>query len=222
MTNNYAITTKTLIQNVHLGLPKPENGDTFLVKGDYEYWHYSCDGVIDEGWGCGYRTLQTICSWIRNNLEITQPVPSLKEIQEILVSLEDKETSFIGSQEWIGSFEVCLVIDQRYDVQSKIIHVPYGRDLKKHSDVIKNHFVNFGSPLMMGGDKDCSSKGIMGIHYDTKGTYLLVVDPHFAGQVHNVQQLANSHWIKWQNLTDFVDSSFYNICLPQIICKSLK
>lgn len=31
---------------------------------EYEYWHYLCDGFDDRGWGCGYRTLQTISSWI--------------------------------------------------------------------------------------------------------------------------------------------------------------
>ena len=35
-----------------------------LVKGSYEYWHYGCDGFDDRGFGCGYRTLQSICSWM--------------------------------------------------------------------------------------------------------------------------------------------------------------
>ena len=30
----------------------------------YDYWHYCCDTFDDRGWGCGYRTLQTIASWI--------------------------------------------------------------------------------------------------------------------------------------------------------------
>lgn len=88
-------------------------------------------------------------------------------------------------------------------------------------DVIKNHFKEFASPVMMGGDKDCSSKGIMGIHCGEKNIYLLVVDPHFVGRAKNAEKLANDCWLKWQNLTDFVDSSFYNLCLPQIRCKSL-
>ena len=29
--------------------------DTCSVRGDYHYWHYQCDGVMDRGWGCGYR-----------------------------------------------------------------------------------------------------------------------------------------------------------------------
>ncbi|XP_046604368.1 ufm1-specific protease 1 isoform X1 [Neodiprion virginianus] len=209
-----------LLKNVHLGLSQPANGESFFVTSEYEYWHYGCDGVNDRGWGCGYRTLQTIISWIIKNLETARPVPSLREVQEILISLEDKESFFLGSRDWIGSFEVCLVIDQRYGVPSKIIHVPSGKDLKKYSDAIKQHFIEFGSPIMMGGDRDCSSKGIMGIHYSAKEISLLIVDPHFVGKAKNAEQLANDGWVKWQSLTDFVDSSFYNLCLPQIKHKS--
>jgi hypothetical protein len=55
-----------LLSNVHLDVLLPE-GEIVLsevVGGDYEYWHYGCDSVDDRGWGCGYRTLQTIASWI--------------------------------------------------------------------------------------------------------------------------------------------------------------
>ena len=50
--------------------PCLRNGDTILEifgvnkEVGYEYWHYLCDGFDDRGWGCGYRTLQTIASWI--------------------------------------------------------------------------------------------------------------------------------------------------------------
>ena len=67
-------------QNVHLSIleegPCVEEGDKIRdIFGvgkeiDYEYWHYCCDKVDDRGWGCGYRTLQTISSWIINRLVI--------------------------------------------------------------------------------------------------------------------------------------------------------
>lgn len=34
-----------------------------LVRGHYTYHHYMQDGINDSGWGCAYRTLQTILSW---------------------------------------------------------------------------------------------------------------------------------------------------------------
>ncbi|XP_033219626.1 ufm1-specific protease 1 [Belonocnema kinseyi] len=213
MTLNYC---ESLLKNVHKGLPLPDSkGETFFVKGDYDYWHYGCDGFNDKGWGCGYRTLQTICSWMQINKNPDQAVPSLRTIQETLVALEDKEPSFIGSREWIGSFEICLVLDKLHNVLSKIVHVHSGKDLVKNVDVIKKHFEEMGPPVMMGGDRDCSSKGIMGIHIGKGGKYLLVVDPHFTGKAKSIEQLQSQNWIKWQNLDDFIDSSFYNLCLPQ-------
>ncbi|XP_012272891.1 ufm1-specific protease 1 [Orussus abietinus] len=203
-----------LLKNVHENLPLPETGKTFLVGGSCEYWHYGCDNFNDKGWGCGYRTLQTICSWVRENKISDKVVPSLRCIQETLVAMEDKEESFVGSREWIGSVEVSLALDQRYNVLSKIIHIPSGRDLAKHAETIKKHFEEFGSPIMMGGDRDCSSKGIMGIHFGSKEIYLLIVDPHFVGKPRSARQL-QEQFVKWQKVKDFIESSFYNLCLPQ-------
>jgi len=36
-------------------------------------------------------------------------VPNINKIQETLVEVEDKDRTFIGSREWIGSFEVSLI-----------------------------------------------------------------------------------------------------------------
>ena len=62
-----------MIKNVHrLALENPNpnivGSELTTVNGDYEYWHYNCDDFNDEGWGCGYRTMQTIISWINHNL----------------------------------------------------------------------------------------------------------------------------------------------------------
>lgn len=65
--------------------------------------------VFIQGWGCGYRTLQTIASYLSLQQQgKAGQVPTIKEIQETLVHLEDKKKSFLGSREWIGSFEVNL------------------------------------------------------------------------------------------------------------------
>ncbi|KAI4497254.1 hypothetical protein M0802_007738 [Mischocyttarus mexicanus] len=172
-----------LLKNIHEGLVTFDKSESTVIRGIYEYWHYGCDGFNDRGWGCGYRTLQTICSWIIINTNLGKEVPSIPKIQQTLVTLEDKEKSFIGSRNWIGSFE---------------------------------HFEEFGSPIMMGGDQDCSSKCIIGIHTGSKGAYLLIIDPHFIGKAKSMEELKNKQWVRWQNIEDFVYSSFYNLCLPQI------
>ena len=62
--------------------------------------------------------------------------------------------------------QVCLVLDYLFDVPSKIIHAPaidtkgeLRHSLVNHVDALRNHFQKFGSPIMMGGDVDSSSKG---------------------------------------------------------------
>lgn len=209
-----------LLTNVHetAGISK-NSGKTYFVSGNYKYYHYLCDGFDDRGWGCGYRTLQTICSWMSENVNSEVKVPSIREIQDILVQLEDKPYSFLGSRQWIGSFEVCLVIDKLYDIPSKIVHVNHGDELKTIVDTLVSHFDKFGSPVMMGGEVDASSKGILGIHVGQQNTSLLVVDPHYVGKEQTKEFLFHKGWVKWQRLTDFMDTSFYNLCLPQVKAK---
>lgn len=72
-------------------------------------------------------------------------------------------------------FQVCLVLDNLYDIPCKILHVNKGDELKNIIDTLKNHFQKFGSPVMMGGDIDCSSKGVMGIHVSDNDASLLIV-----------------------------------------------
>lgn len=78
------------IRNVHIGLPPSAgkydlsnvvfsfeqmfskvssflsvNGNVSLVQGNYLYYHYMHDNINDSGWGCAYRSLQTIFSWFK-------------------------------------------------------------------------------------------------------------------------------------------------------------
>lgn len=59
-----------------------------------------------QGWGCGYRTLQTMISHLVRCDETGRSVPSIREIQQTLVDVGDKPASFAKSRDWIGSFEV--------------------------------------------------------------------------------------------------------------------
>ncbi|CAL4072483.1 unnamed protein product [Meganyctiphanes norvegica] len=223
-----------LLANVHKDLATPTAlVEVALVVGDYLYYHYGCDGFDDRGWGCGYRTLMTICSWIRGQLAkaprdtdsgltmgssppTVAPVPSNRRVQEILVEIGDKEGDFAASKQWIGSVEVGLVIDTLYDIPCKILHCNSGADLIKHIDTLFEHFKNKGAPVMMGGDVDNSSKGIVGVCKTDNECYLLVLDPHYWGEANDCSDLETSGWIKWQPLSQFVDCSFYNLCLPQL------
>lgn len=115
-----------------------------------------------------------------------------------------------------------VVLNQLYEALSKIIHVPSGKGLIDQVDNIKRHLERFGSPIMMGGDRDCSSKCIVGLHVGNASVYLLIVDPHFVGKARGAEYLSRDRWVKWQSLDDFVDSSFYNLCLPQLKYRELR
>ncbi|XP_067632974.1 probable Ufm1-specific protease 1 [Eurosta solidaginis] len=214
-----------LLRNVHKCLPPPTSTSpetvsiTLYTEGDFTYFHYSCDDFKDNGWGCAYRTLQSVCSWIackRNSIECESTIPSIKEIQQTLVEVGDKTSEFVGSHEWIGAIEVFYVLDMLYDVVCKIIHIAYHEDLKRYASVLKKYFEDYGGLVMMGGDKDAGSKGVAGIHICGNQVYLLVIDPHFVGKLNSAEELVERGYIRWQHTSEFVDSSFYNLCLPQL------
>ena len=120
----------------------PAGFSSSVVHGhaDADYYHYLCDGIddrvsclffergkelrtrsrLEQGWGCGYRTAQSLCSWAARSRHESSAqavdVPSLRKIQETLVEIGDKAPSFADSREWIGCVETSLVLDQLYGV----------------------------------------------------------------------------------------------------------
>lgn len=217
--------TKTLSKSVHVGLPSPISHPLkcSLLKGEYLYYHYGCDGQDDRGWGCGYRTIQTMASWLCHNWSPTKiqcrPPPSLPEIQQALVSMGDKPGSFSGSKEWIGTFEAALVLDFFYDVACKVVHVRGGgAELEQVAvEELHRHFEEQGSPVMMGGDRDNSSKGILGVCTGEQGSYLLVLDPHYYGYLLEKAELQMRGWVAWKRVSSLDQFSFYNLCMPQTV-----
>ena len=81
--------------------------------------------------------------------------------------------------------------------------------------MLLDHFSKSGAaPVMMGGDVDAMSKGVFGI--DTKADSLLIVDPHYRGKLKpDWKTLQSQGYLIWKPFSDFVDSSFYNLCIPK-------
>ena len=202
--------------NPHEGLPTPdiEGGVVAMVHGKYAYHHYMQDGFDDNIWGCAYRSLQTLCSWFWFQGYSEKKYPSHLEIQEALVAMGDKEKHFIGSKEWIGSLEVSYCLDHIYDVTSKTIHISTGSDMAHKGREIYQHFVDQGTPIMIGGGVLAHS--IVGVVYNehTGDVRFLIVDPHFTGS-DVLKTVQSKGWVAWKGPDFWNQTAHYNMCMPQ-------
>jgi len=176
------------------------------VKGTYTYYHYLQDKVQDEGWGCAYRSCQTLLSYLKHNhLSLVQfHVPTFAEMQEILVTIGDKPLNFLNSKQWIGALENSYIIDQLCQISCKILNVSNRRDLlDNHLRTLVRHFEEHGTPVMIGGG--VLAYTLLGILYDeyhVDNVRFLILDPHYKGSdsfyydySSNEQRLTLPEWI---------------------------
>ncbi|KAL5289901.1 UFSP2 family protein [Megaselia abdita] len=204
------------LMNTHLGV-KPsgvKDGKQYLVQGNYYYYHYMQQNVNDNGWGCAYRSLQTLCSWFNLQGYTSTPVPTHEDIQRYLVNIEDKPKTFINSKQWIGSTEVSMCLNGFLNVNSKIMHVSSGGDLSSKGSELALHFETQGTPIMIGGG--VLAHTIIGIDFNSEKGDLkfLILDPHYT-ESEDLNVIQGKGWCGWKS-TDFWDKkSYYNLCMPQ-------
>ena len=80
----------------------------------YAYHHYlgPPDRFDDCGWGCAYRSCQTLISALCGPAAAAAAAtPTVLELQRALVAMGDKPAGFAGSREWIGAVEVGLLVE---------------------------------------------------------------------------------------------------------------
>jgi len=212
---DYATSDK--LRNVHKGLETKHGvggGEVALVSGSYTYHHYMQDKFDDDGWGCAYRSLQTIISWFRQQGYTETDVPSHKQIQKCLVDIGDKEAKFIGSKQWIGSTEVGFVLETACGVQSRFVSVSQGADLGTKARELINHFKTQGTPVMIGGGVYAHT--VLGVAWDEASgdTKWLILDPHYTG-TEDIKTIHNKGWCGWKGQNFWNQTAFYNMCLPQ-------
>ena len=145
----------------HIGVPAPRFdvaspvATIHLVKGSYEYFHYGSGGFNDAGWGCAYRSLQTLISWLARSGAVSwhEPIPTHADIQRELVAAHDKPSNIVGSRAWIGSQEIALFLRERFPaVEVRTLFVPRGSQLPQlAAQMLASHFDSGGGPVMMGG-----------------------------------------------------------------------
>lgn len=203
------------LRNTHVGLTPPPGGtEVRLVRGQYAYRHYLQDRTDDNGWGCAYRSLQTIVSWYRLQGYTDCPVPTHREIQQALVDVGDKPASFVGSRQWIGSQEVGYCLNRLLQVESRTMFVSSGSELPTKSRELLAHFENHGTPIMIGGGMLAHT--ILGVAFNDKSgeTHYLILDPHYTGG-EDLAVIQNKGWCGWKAASFWDQNSFYNLCLPQ-------
>ncbi|KAG2329638.1 hypothetical protein Bca52824_000818 [Brassica carinata] len=211
-----------LLKDVHIGIPSSgvSEGVASIIQGSYEYYHYLQDSFDDSGWGCAYRSLQTIISWFRLQHYTSISVPSHREIQQTLVEIGDKEPSFIGSREWIGAIELSFVLDKLLGVSCKIMNFRSGSELPEKCRELALHFETQGTPIMIGGG--VLAYTLLGVDYDegSGDCAFLILDPHYTGGEDH-KKIVNGGWCGWKKAVDskgksfFLHNKFYNLLLPQ-------
>jgi len=213
------------LADVHVGLGSSgvAGGRQYLVQGSYLYYHYLQDNCNDKGWGCAYRSLQTIMSWFKLNYFPEANVPIHSEIQKVLHDIGDKPAAFVGTNGWIGSMEVGFYIDQTLGVEWKNIRVDSGPDLAQKARELASHFDEHGSPVMMGGGTLAFT--LLGVDWNeqTGEVMFLILDPHYTGpeELKLIQNKVSSMEgykataCGWRAASTFSNETFYSLCLPQ-------
>ncbi|CAK8684531.1 unnamed protein product [Clavelina lepadiformis] len=208
--------SKELLVNPHETLPCPKlvDGKVYTVHGLYSYHHYMQDNFNDNGWGCAYRSLQTLMSWFRHQGYTNKPILTHREIQQVLVDVGDKPKEFVGTRKWIGSIEVNNVLSEYLGVTSKIMFVSQGSELEGRGRELAMHFANQGTPVMIGGG--VLAHTILGVCFsETSGeTRFLILDPHYTGG-EDLKTIIDKGWCGWKKGSFWDQRAYYNLCLPQ-------
>lgn len=127
------------LRNVHFGVLQQQSLTKQLIKPNYVYFHYNQD-IKDEGYGCAYRSLQTILSWYHLNGRYKGEIPSILEIQQLIAKIEKRDPKFIGSSEWIGSMEISYVLQHLVGVDCQILNFSSGSEILSYLPALKEHF----------------------------------------------------------------------------------
>eukprot|EP01023_Acetabularia_acetabulum_P065711 TRINITY_DN8738_c0_g1_i4.p1 TRINITY_DN8738_c0_g1~~TRINITY_DN8738_c0_g1_i4.p1 ORF type:complete len:223 (-),score=16.10 TRINITY_DN8738_c0_g1_i4:190-837(-) len=207
-----------LVCNIHQYVKNPEQCSHLeTVKGNYEFYHFGESGVDDRGWGCAYRSLQTVCSWLHLQGMLQQgSVPSHQQIQQVLKSSVD---GYKGGHEWIGSWELFMFLDVCHNISSKILNSNSTEEFVAKFQQLHAHFKQGGSPIMIG--EGSYANIILGVCKDGNGEQMmLILDPHYYG-IDDPQQIIQQGYCKWMSMKvrDERTGSFNNLLLPQVYFK---
>ena len=144
-----------------------------------------------------------------------------RDVQQCLVSLGDKQSKFLGSQEWVGAVELGMVLQHELGADYRIISVSSGAEIPSRAREIAAHFQTEGTPIMIGGG--VLAYTLLGVEWlrDTGDAAFLILDPHYTGS-DEVDPVLEGKWVAWKQLGQkaaaggplFRKSAFYNLLCP--------
>uniref|UniRef100_A0A5S6PI54 Ufm1-specific protease n=1 Tax=Brugia malayi TaxID=6279 RepID=A0A5S6PI54_BRUMA len=203
-----------VLQNPHLHIRsyKPK-GKVYIISGSYNYHHYMQDGINDSGWGCAYRSFQTLWSWFVLQGYIDKPTPTHREIQQSLYDCGDKDAMFVGSQQWIGSIELGYCFENMAGIESRVLTTNSGTEVTGNIRQLALHFKTHGTPIMIGGGMLAHT--ILGVDFNesTGEASFLVLDPHYSGD-EDLHTIITRGWCSWKMPSFWKQEYFYNLLLP--------
>ena len=103
------------------------------------------------------------------------------------------------------------------DIDCQILNLNSGTEILNYLPVLKQHFENYGSPVMIGGGVLAYTLlGFAEDEDDPEKTQFLILDPHYKGKedlklITNPKQKA----VYWSNHKIFKATNFYNLCCPR-------
>ncbi|KRZ08889.1 Ufm1-specific protease 2 [Trichinella zimbabwensis] len=205
---------KSRLRNVHEALTSPgDESNMATVHGLYEYYHYMQDNFDDRGWGCAYRSFQTIWSWFMLNGYTEKPVPNHRQIQQALADVGDKPKSFVGTKQWIGSMELSYCIDHLLGITCRTLSLNSREELTDWAEELRRHFHSAGTPVMIGGGNLAHTILGVSINEATGEAKYLVLDPHYTG-AEDLKSITQKGWCGWKTVDFWSSGSFYNLLLP--------
>lgn len=206
------------LRNVHFSLINSLPQKKYLVDPNYIYFHYLQDNSKDDGWGCAYRSLQTIVSWYVLNGYKNIEIPTIEKIQQTLVDIGDKNQSFIGSSEWIGSAEISFVLNRLLGIDCQFYTFKFGSEIVNNIPKLKQHFETVKTPIMIGGT--VLAWTLLGIAVDEdspQNSKFLILDPHYKGKDEmKTVTGSKSKAVYWSDHKIFKSDASYNFCCPLI------
>eukprot|EP00127_Corallochytrium_limacisporum_P003548 Clim_evm31s150 gene=Clim_evmTU31s150 len=201
-----------------------------IISTPVVYFHYGMQGIADAGWGCAYRSLQSLVS----NLILTGRCCERTATDELRGHGCECRVPHHGGQtqdvlrksmcdlprndQWIGSMEVSAYLDDQFEVPCRIIHVAADGDvcgLANHREDLLEHFQTFATPGMIGGGVEAQT--LCGVRWVRDAplaeTEFLVLDPHFrfnpgslGGHALETERLAEAQrrgYIAWHTAETF-------------------